>query len=233
VAKKYAEQFPDKCVFIQREKNGGLAATRNSALKAFSGDWVTFVDSDDWVDKEYVSALHSAAIKENADIAMCQFYYSYPSGALERVSPFGDLTTESSHKEKVAFSDSCSCTRFFRRRLFTDMGIDFPEDIWRSEDISTIIPLLTKTDKIALVEEPLYYYFQRSTSLSNQNYKGVDVTFFPKTIKRMLNLSSVGFERELEYRAINELMYGMVMVMLRSGKSRKELKEHIPSPLFY
>lgn len=226
IAKRYADKHPEKCIFIQREKNGGLAAARNSALKQFTGEWVTFVDSDDWVDPEYIDVLYNTAVSENADIVMSQFNYSYPSGVLEKVSPFGALTSESSHKEIVAFSDSCSCTRLFRRELFTENGIDFPEDIWRSEDISTIIPLLTKTDKIALVPKAMYYYFQRSTSLSNQNFNGVDVSFFPKTIKRMIRLSNTGFERELEFRAVNELMYGMVMVMMRSGRKRDDFKKH-------
>lgn len=103
----------------------------------------------------------------------------------------------------------------------------FPEDIWRSEDIATVIPLLTKTSRISIVNKAMYHYFQRSSSLSNANFRGVDVSFFPKTVNRMIELSSSGFEQELEYRAINELMYGMNMVMLRAGYKRSQFKKSV------
>lgn len=227
VAAEYAGKAPNKCIFIQRSQNGGLSAARNTGLKSLTGEWVTFVDSDDWVDSDYIEVLLNTALSDGADIVMSCFYHSYPSGIDQFVSPVGDMTTGSSHCEKIAHSDSCACTRLFKASLFKDNGIIFPEDIWRSEDIATVIPMLTKTSKISIVKKAMYHYFQRSSSLSNTNYRGVDVSFFPKTVNRMIELSSSGFEPELEYRAINELMYGMNMIMLRAGYKRSELKENV------
>lgn len=74
---------------------------------------------------------------------------------------------------------------------------------------------------------PTYYYFQRATSISNQNHKHIDLGFYPKTITRMYDLSNRGFEEELEFHAISELMYGMVLLMIRSGRSNRDIRNHV------
>lgn len=227
IAREYAGKYPEKIAFVQREKNGGLSAARNSGIAAATGQWLAFVDSDDWVTEDYVQTLCATAEADNADIVMSGIYYYYSEDNLKEVSPFGDLTTESAHADKVALSRSYACTRLFRRTLFADYQITFPEDIRRAEDMATIIPLLTRTEKISIVPKAMYFYFQRPTSISNQNQKGVDVSFYPKTVGRMIELSAPGFETALQFRAVSELMYGMVMIMVRAGKSKRDLCAHV------
>lgn len=227
IASDYAQKNPQKVRFVQREINGGLSAARNSGIFESCGDWITFVDSDDWVSEDFVETLYNTAVKDDADIVMSDFYYAFESGKTYAVSTCGAMSTQSSHKQKVALADPCSTTRLYRKTLFTQNNLTFPEDIWRSEDIATIIPVLTYTDKISLVNKPMYYYFQRKASLSNQNTKNVDLSFYPKTIERMHALSRAGFETELEFRAASELMYGMVTIMLRSGRNKVDLCRHV------
>lgn len=228
LAKKLAKK-DSRCIFIQREKNGGLSAARNTGMEAASGEWLAFVDSDDWVTEDYISAMYDIAQKDNAEIVISSIYYYYENGSYKEVSPFADLTTESSQKEKIALCRPYAWGKLYRNSLFRIRKVEFPEDIWRSEDISTIIPLMSYTDKISILNKPLYYYYQRKNSLSNMNYKNADVSFYPRTINRMFELSNQGFELELEYRSICDLIYGMVMIMLRSKKSNEEVLEVINS----
>lgn len=229
IVKLYESKYPDKCRVIQRKQNGRASAARNDGMAAAQGEWVIFVDSDDWVSNDYVETLCSVAAQDGADIVMSSIYYYYSDKNCIEVCPFADLTTESSHKEKVALSRPYITTRLFRRSLFVQNNLSFQEDIWRAAEMPTAISLLTITEKISIIRKPMYYYFQRKTSNSNQNHMGVDVSFYPKTVDRMIHLSRPGFEAEMEFRAVTELLYGMVMIMVRSGRTNEELKSQVDS----
>ncbi len=227
IAEEYVHRYPDRCKLIKRKQNGGLSAARNSGIKAALGNWLTFVDSDDWVTCDYVQTLIETATIHSADIVLSSIYYYYTGTNVKEVSPFGNLTNDSSKEEIVALSRSYACTRLFHKNLFIDNKIWFPEKIRRAEDMATIIPIMTYAKKISIVKKPMYYYYQRTNSISNQNFAKVDVSFYPKAVTRMIELSAPGFDVEMEYRAISELLYGMVMIMLRAKYSKKDIFAHI------
>ena len=227
IAKEYANTYPQLCRFIQREKNGGLSAARNTGMDAATGEWLAFVDSDDWVTEEYVEAMYEVAQKDHADIVMSSIYYYYSNGFCKEVSPFADLTTASSQKEKVALCRPYAVTRLFRKSFIQAAGLEFPTNVWRAAEQGMTIPLLTRTERISVLRKPMYYYFQRSDSNSNKNYKNVDVTFYPKSTENVEENSKPGFEQELEFRAVSDLMYGMIMIMVRAGNSKEDIIQQV------
>lgn len=228
IAKEYAQKYPEKCKFVQREKNGGASAARNTGIENSTGEWLAFVDSDDWVTENYINVMMEAAGTFNMDIVRNTCWYRYyDNGKIYEENDSKGIETESSHKDKVALLRFSATRALWKKELFIKYNIRFPEDIWRCEELCAIIALYTMTDKIAVVHVPTYYYFQRSTSLSNQNQKNIDLGFFPMALGRMLELSGGGFEEELEFHAISEMLYGMITIMIRSGRSNKEIREHV------
>ena len=226
IAQRYMSQYPGKCVLIPREANGGSAAARNTGIVHSKGNWITFVDSDDWVRTDCLEILLQTAVQENADIVTGNLCYVYSDGHIDRMS-FAPLCTKSSQKLKVALIRSYPCTRLFRSCFLKESGLQFPTNVRRAEDMGLIIPLFTKTEKLSFVDETIYYYWQRSTSISNTNQKDVDVSFYDRAFQNILDHAEKGFETELEYRAICELMYGKIMIMIRSGRKKHEIIEEV------
>lgn len=226
IARAYAENNPQKCRFIQMESNSGVSCVRNRGIDESTGTWLAFVDSDDWVSPEYVSAMYDIACADGADMVMSGCTYAWDDGRLTEMA-HPPIETSSTHREKVAFCRCCMTAKLIRKQLVLDTGIRLPLDIHRLEELSVIAPLVSYTDKVSITHQPYYYYYQRQTSSSHQNTKKTDTEVFWRSVDRMYRLAAPGFEREMEYHAICELLYGATTVLLRAGRSRREFIEHI------
>ena len=229
IAKKY-EKEDSRFRYIKRDKNGGLSAARNTGINLATGDYLCFVDSDDWISKDYVFHLLKNASENESDIVICDYVMSYENGNEKKANSLSSIVDSDSLKSIIAYARNHSVTKIFNKNFFLKQNIFFPEDIKRSEDISTIIPLLTHAKKISIVNEGLYYYFQRNESLSNaSNNSKIDLTFYDKTVDLMKKRSSLKYKEEIEFHCIIELMYGKVMLMIKHKYSDKEIKEFIDS----
>lgn len=76
----------DSRVKVIHKENGGLSDARNAGLDVAEGTYIAFVDSDDWVERDYIETLYVNAIKENADISIIGFSMVWESGKIRRIS---------------------------------------------------------------------------------------------------------------------------------------------------
>ena len=136
IAKEFEAANPSKIRVFAKE-NGGQASARNVALKYATGEYLGFVDSDDWVDTTMYQEMYDAAIREDADIVICDMEDHYPTYVLYHHSSRFDS------KFKVTPS---ACNKIFRRSI---VGADlFPVGLWY-EDFEFTTKQLMKTEKIA------------------------------------------------------------------------------------
>lgn len=227
---KIAEEIAsrdNRCVYIKKEKNGGLAAARNTGIKNATGDYIVFIDSDDWISPNYVSKLIKSIKENDSDIAICDYSTVNETGEEKVANSLYPLNENSTNEEKVAYIRNHAVTKMFKKDFFNKIGYMFPEELKRAEDMGTTIPLLTKTEKIAIINEPLYYYLQRNNSISNDSTKKLDLTFYDNAFKVMVERSDEKYLNEIEYHGILEMIYGKTMLMLSHGYSNKEVKEHL------
>ena len=164
VMQRFLAENPDVIEIIDTE-NGGQGRARNLALDVAQGDYIGFADSDDWAAEDMFARLLDAAERENADIAVCNFYSVSDSGqTIMNARPQGtDISAAGSVWNKI-----------FRRSLIGD--IRFPEGVWY-EDFSFSAKLLLSSRKTVFLEEPLYYYrASHSSTMRNQNaLKNLDI----------------------------------------------------------
>lgn len=227
IAKDYASRYPEVCRFMQHNENKKVSAARNTGLTVATGNWLSFVDSDDWITDDYLSTMLETALNDNADIVACSYYHIWDGGYKTEINPFGKLTTDSSQNDKVALMRNHAVTRLYRRRFLEESDLLFPEDVWRAEEMGFTIPLLTKTDRVSIIKKPMYYYYQRPTSISNENIKNLDLSFYAKAFEVLEKNCSVDFEKEIEYRAVMEFVYGLTLIMIKTGRDNTSIRQHI------
>lgn len=170
-----AESFErkDKRVIFLQKENGGLSDARNYGLDHAKGDYVSFVDSDDWIDETMIEKMMSKAQETCADIVCCDMAYVDDEGN-HRFSSGGEFETCHiiDHPEMLSINNS-ACNKLYKRDLFEN--VRFPKGLWY-EDIGTIPKLIFLSNIIAKVDEPLYFYYQRSGSISHtKNEKVFDI----------------------------------------------------------
>ena len=164
-------QRKDNRVRVFHQKNGGVSAARNLALdwiyqkKDSTVEWITFVDSDDWIHKDYLKILYEGAVLLNADICQCS-----PIDTSEMMVDDNEetkqckvVTVEQALYKQGRFEIDCyAWGKVFRKSVFMD--VRFPNGM-TFEDIYIIPEVLLNSGKIAEAQARLYYYYQRPDSI--------------------------------------------------------------------
>ena len=167
-----SDSFPweDERIRVIHQSNRGPAAARNAGILASRGEYLTFVNSDDYVADEYVECLYRALVKGGAQMSLCGFTWVDENGHVEpRQSPLKDevLTgTEALEKlqQEGAVYYTTGWAALFERSLFFDTGISFPVGrLW--EDVYVIHRIYHACERVAVIREELYWYVQHEGSL--------------------------------------------------------------------
>lgn len=163
----------DERIKVIHKKNGGLSDARNAGIKIANGDYIGFVDSDDYIEEDMFETLYKLIKENNSDISIVSFNEIY-NGKLIGVKNSKKLekfTKIEALKELLIDNkiQSYAWNKLFKRKLFTN--IEFPTNK-NFEDIATTLLLFEKANKVVLLEEPKYNYVRRDNSIVGvKNYK--------------------------------------------------------------
>lgn len=173
----------DSRIKVVHKENGGLSSARIAGFKASEGEFVLFVDSDDYIENNMVEELVSAITENDASLAMCAYYTQYDDHKVENLLPVTDtlLSTREEVVEKYILPlignkknginlPGFIWIRLMRRELINE-SFFVPENKFFAEDIVFDLMYSDDIKKIAVVNKPLIHYCVNGQSLTNKYRK--------------------------------------------------------------
>lgn len=167
----------DDRVRVVHKENGGLLSARKAGLEAAKGEFIAFVDGDDWVDKFYLETLFKLAKANDADLVVTGQFREF-DGKIETIKPKeAGVYNEDEIKSYIipnAIYNGRFCehgistyvwNKLYRRELLYKILMDVPNEIIMGEDAAITYSYLSITKRLVISRIPLYYYRQRHDSI--------------------------------------------------------------------
>lgn len=168
IINQYTSMYGEYIVAIDQE-NQGLSGARNTGIKCATGKYMAFIDSDDYVDKNYIMHLVEVAERENAEMVICGYQMVDEEGKLiNRLIP---LSYERNYREEWSCRIMAACFRLILRKVWYRYNLNFVKGIW-GEDIPIVFFLNAMCDKIAVAPYAEYFYVQHLGSIRH-SMKGI------------------------------------------------------------
>lgn len=213
----------DARIRVVHKDNGGSSTARNEALRIMNGEFVCFVDSDDFVSCDYIMHMYNLLLKYNCDIVQTNFIEVFDSDMIlderkEKIEIFDKYSCLTGFKYKVS-----ACGKLYKRSVIE--GIFFPEGTI-NEDDATYYRFAYKCDKICVSDKILYYYFQTQNSVMRN--KKLRMDFMDVYRERLRFFKKLG--EELLVKKSYE-RYALILILKYLDFEKKEAEKEYTDKL--
>lgn len=150
----------NKCVIINHEVNKGISASRNDCLDNATGDYILFIDSDDYIDKDMVELLVKAAIENNADISGCGYIEEYKDRSVEMPQRYTNNHVEMMRAITLLTIKGVMWKLLIRRSIVEENQVRFIPDNTMVDDYLFCCQVFFYAKRFASVDKCMYHYIQ-------------------------------------------------------------------------
>lgn len=228
----------DSRVRVIHQDNLGLVSTRKIGLSEAAGEYISFVDSDDWVNVDYLEKLYDAITASMSDIAICNFIADYPGNSLSKKNKIeSGIYSVNEELWQQVFPNSAPFefglypvywNKLFRKESLYEFVMRVPSNVSMGEDVAGVFPAIYKSKKIVLIDDGLYHYRQIPTSMT----KTFDVNYFSKlqTLVEFLEKEygeSVFSENQIRCYCYYMLSHGIRTLFGKNSHLRFKEKENV------
>jgi len=202
---KICDEYADKDsrIHVIHKENGGLSEARNegiaSAFTNSDSEWITFIDSDDWVHPKYLEALYNAVVSTGLNISVCGFE---PTDGDDPIVDEDKLTYEILSTEQLFCTKNSNTViavcKLYRKEDFKE--IRYPVGKLHEDEFTTY-KILFKYETLAYINQPLYFYYQNTASIMKSDWSP----------KRLIAFSAL--QEQLDYFSQHGLSDAYIRVM--------------------
>ena len=236
IIKEYIDNYPEKFIYASQE-NSGQAVARNKAIKMCSGEYVGFLDSDDFVRTDMFERMYNTAVSEKADYVACGYTDITYDESGKEVELVHYVHSKLAYKTKDMFFGALASPflHLYKREVLTESKADFPEGVVY-EDTAFYLNVIPYIKKLAVIDEPLAYRVRHSNSTMT-TFKAAKVRQIFPVLDYSLDFYKKNewnkkYWKELEYFCVRVLLCSSLQ---RIGKvaDRKERKALLKETLEY
>ena len=240
ICNKYSVR--DKRIRVINKKNEGCIKTRRRGLEVSNGEFIVFVDADDWVDSRFVETLYKGVSENHCDVAVCNMYRVLHTAILKRKNSSnyfsGDRIYEGDEiKNQLVTAwfhghpfPAALCAKIYKRSILINSGKYLDRIAFLGEDLFCNIEIFNKASRVKVINAPLYYY----------RVGGFTGKYMPNHFKDITN----GYEiqkdviekyyidsKDKQYRGISIMLLNSfkssLQNIMESGLNDKKIKETI------
>jgi glycosyltransferase involved in cell wall biosynthesis len=233
---RQVRRYGDARIILLQKENGGPSSAKNHGLSRASGEFVLFLDADDWIEPEYLQDMVQFARSNDLDIVASDIYFDYPDKTARWRQASPPAVDWSSREQILSHllsmkNVSWMPTRLYRRGLFVTHGLRFEEGIRLSEDRVLDFMLFFRARRVGKIDRAYLHYVQRDGSLS----RGRNADFFGdiaahRRISDFLEAEGLGsrFREELSYLEYRTVFLSLVYADPRDHRHRAEFMRIAP-----
>lgn len=242
---KKADDYAKKdCrISVFHKENKGISSARNHALKHATGDYYCFVDSDDYLDSNFVEKMLKTLIEKSADMVFCNYFNCYvnqnrPSSKLMRYTKERFFSGDEYLRDMYVYTGAFSViwNKIFRKEIFNNL--EFANMI--CEDSQIMLSVIDRCKKIYYLPEVLYYYRRRKHSLINGKQEFImqsNMTWIEEHMTRLKESDRRHLFSLAQKLFISKILekYSLCGVDLRKrvkGRLREEVRRFMKNPDF-
>lgn len=166
ICDEYASK--DNRIKVIHKKNGGLSDARNAALDVCMGEYISFIDSDDYVSEDFIESLYLAIKRFDTKLSICGINkFSEPENSHVDYCPADEESCVSGSEMYETVWRPSACNKMYHRSIFESLRYPFGK---LYEDLFIYHDVLAQVDRIAFTGKNSYYYFDRPDSIINKSY---------------------------------------------------------------
>ena len=224
IIQKYTQNKTKRIKYLYKE-NGGLSSARNFGIPYAQGEYIAFLDSDDYIEPNMYEEMYKVAKQENSDMVECDFIWEYSNKKKYDCGIIYNGNKEALEKARVV-----AWNKLIKREIIEKEKIEFPYGL-RYEDVEFFYKLLPSLKRISFVKKFFIHYVQRDNSIVNtQNSKTKDIL---KVLDNVIDYYKNNnyyeeYKEQLEYTYVRLLLCSSLkrMCKISNKEERKEALEN-------